>query len=398
MNTPRRRKLLFLVVEDSFFYSHFLARARAARDAGLEVVVVTNIREHGARIRAEGFRLLPLNMARGSLHWREELASLARIRAIYQRERPDIVHQIAMKPVLYGGFLAHTLPRMHVVNALVGMGWVFTSRHLKARLLRPLVRAVLKISLQVRDGMAVFENPDDLRSMVASGAVSADRAALIRGAGVDVHHFHPAERAPAGTPVVTLVARMLYDKGVGEFVEAARLLRAHGVQARFRLVGGLDDVNPSCVAERTLAQWSREGVIEWLGHQQDIRRIWHETDIACLPSYREGLPKSTLEAMACGLPVVTTNVPGCRETVREGENGFMVPPKDAGALAMALRRLIADADLRQRLGRLSRERAVQEFSDEVVIAATLKVYGEHVKVPAVQPAAHDESEFVRPRP
>jgi glycosyltransferase involved in cell wall biosynthesis len=368
------RKLLFLVVEDSFFYSHFLARARAARDAGLEVVVVTNIRQHGARIRAEGFRVLPLNMARGSLHWLEELTSLLRIRAIYQREKPDIVHQIAMKPVLYGGFLCHTLPTMHVVNALVGMGWVFTSTRLKARLLRPAVRAWLKFSLQVRDGVAVFENPDDLRSMVANGAVSADRAVLIRGAGVDVRQFVPAPRAPGGTPVVTLVARMLYDKGIGEFVEAARLLRDQGVPARLRLVGGLDPVNPSCIPQAQLEGWTREGLVEWLGHQDDVVRIWQDSDIACLPSYREGLPKSTLEAMACGLPVVTTDVPGCRETVHDGENGLLVPPRDATALAAALRRLIEDAPLRRRLGARGRERAVQEFSDDVVIAATLKVY------------------------
>jgi glycosyltransferase involved in cell wall biosynthesis len=376
------RKLLFLVVEDAFFYSHFLARARAARDAGLEVVVVTNIRQHGARIRAEGFRVLPLNMARGTLHLLEELAALARIRAIYKRERPDIVHQVAMKPVLYGGFLAHTLPPMHVVNALVGMGWVFTSTQLKARLLRPLVRAVLKISLQVRDGVAVFENPDDLRHHIEAGAVKPGGAVLIRGAGVDVRHFRPAPRPAGSTPVVTLVARMLYDKGIGEFVEAARLLRARGVEARFRLVGGLDDVNPSCIPQAVLEQWCRQGVIEWLGHRQDILHVWQETDIACLPSYREGLPKSSLEAMACGLPVVTTDVPGCRETVHEGENGLLVPPRDATALAAALQRLIEDPALRQRLGRRGRERAVQEFSDDVVTAATLKVYNV---------AAHDEA-------
>ncbi|GAB3649036.1 glycosyltransferase family 4 protein [Ramlibacter alkalitolerans] len=382
MNRPPR-KLLFLVVEDAFFYSHFLPRARAARDAGLEVVVVTNIRQHGARIRAEGFRVLPLNMARGSLHWLEELASLARIRAIYKREKPDIVHQIAMKPVLYGGFLAHTLPPMHVVNALVGMGWVFTSNQLKARLLRPLVKAVLRFTLQVGDGMAVFENPDDLRHFVATGAVDPERAVLIRGAGVDVRHFRPVPPKPR-TPVVSLVARMLYDKGVAEFVEAARLLRARGVPAHFRLVGGLDAVNPSCVPEAVLREWMREGLIEWLGHQQDILRVWQDTDIACLPSYREGLPKSSLEALACGLPLVTTDVPGCRETVTHEENGLLVPPKDAVALANALERLVRDAALRRRFGQRGRERAVREFSDDVVIAATLKVY--HVPAPSASPA------------
>jgi glycosyltransferase involved in cell wall biosynthesis len=368
------RKLLYFVCEDAFFYSHFLARARAARDAGLEVVVVTTVREHGERIRAEGFRVIPLDMTRGSLYFLQELATLLRIRAIYRREKPDIVHQVAMKPVLYGGFLCHTLPRMHVVNALVGMGWVFTSTQWKARLLRPAVKAWLKFTLQVGDGVAVFENPDDLRYHVEGGRVKPGHAVLIRGAGVDVHHFHPAPRPDDGMPVVTLVARMLYDKGIAEFVEAARQLRAQGVQARFRLVGGLDHVNPSCIAEAVLAQWNREGVVEWLGYRQDVARVWQDSDIACLPSYREGLPKSSLEAMACGLPLVTTDVPGCRESVTEGDNGLLVPPRDAGALAAALRRLIEDAPLRRRFGQRGRERAVQEFSDEAVIAETLKVY------------------------
>jgi len=389
MNMPAPRKLLFLVVEDAFFYSHFLARARAARDAGLEVVVVTNLRAHADRIRSEGFRVLPLGMTRGSLHCLQEIASLLRIRAIYKRERPDIVHQIAMKPVLYGGFLCHTLPAMQVVNALVGMGWVFTSSDLKARLLRPAVKAWLKISLQVRDGVAVFENPDDLRSMVAAGAVCAERAVLIRGAGVDVREFVPAPRAAGGAPVVTLVARMLYDKGIGEFVQAARLLRGQGVQARLRLVGGLDRVNPSCVARAVLEQWTREGVVEWLGHREDMAGVWHESDIACLPSYREGLPKSLLEAMACGLPVVTTDVPGCRETVRDGDNGLLVPARDAAALAAALRRLIEEPALRARMGLRGRERAVREFSDEVVVAQTLQVYNVPAERQGAQAASQD---------
>jgi glycosyltransferase involved in cell wall biosynthesis len=369
------RKLLFLVPEDRFFYSHFLARARAARDAGLEVVVATGVGQHGPSIEAEGFRLVPFDMGRGRLRWPRELATLARLRGIYRRERPDIVHQVALKAVLYGSFIARTLRRMQVVNAPVGMGYVFTSNQAQARLLRPIVKLALRLMLHVPGGVVVFENPDDLHSHVAAGAVDPGDAVLIRGAGVDVHHFRPAATRAPGPPVVTLVARMLYDKGVAEFAEAARLLKSQGVAARFRLAGGLDPGNPTCIPESVLQDWVGDGAVEWLGHQDDIRRVWQESDIACLPSYREGLPKSSLEAMACGLPVVTTDVPGCRETVRDEDNGLLVPARDAAALAAALRRLLEDAPLRRRLGERGRERAVQEFSDDVVIAATLQLYG-----------------------
>jgi glycosyltransferase involved in cell wall biosynthesis len=367
------RKLLFLVAEDWFFCSHFLHRARAARDAGFQVVVVTNVGKHGALIEGEGFRLVPLGLRRGGLNPLGELATLLRIRAIYRRERPDIVHQVALKPVLYGSLVVRTLRVIRVVNAPVGMGYVFTSQDAKARLLRPLVQALLKFTLQVPSGVVVFENPDDLRAHAVAGAVARDRAVLIRGAGVDVQHFQPVRR-DAGEVVITLVARMLYDKGVAEFAQAARLLRAKGVAARFRLVGGLDTANPSCIPQAVLDSWCRDGDVEWLGHQTDVRAVWQSTDIACLPSYREGLPKSSLEALACGLPLVTTDVPGCRETVVDGDNGILVPARDAVALAAALEKLATDDALRRRMGERGRERAVQEFSDEIVIAATLRLY------------------------
>jgi len=298
---------------------------------------------------------------------------LRQVLAIYRREKPDTLHHVALKPIIYGTFVARVLDLRRVINAPVGMGYVFTSRDLKARLLRPLLRTMLRALLHPPEAVVVFENPDDLRSSIEAGAVRARGAALIRGAGVDTNLYRPCQ-AHRTVPVVTLAARMLRDKGVEEFVAAARSLATAGLSVRFRLAGGTVPGNPSSISEDRLVAWQREGVIEWLGHCDTMPDVWASTDIACLPSYREGLPKALLEALACGLPVVATDVPGCRETVEHERNGFLVPARDSGALAAALRRLIESAELRARFGMRSREKALQEFADDVVVTATLRLY------------------------
>jgi glycosyltransferase involved in cell wall biosynthesis len=366
-------KLLFFVAEDWFFHSHFLARATAARDAGFEVVVLAREGAHAAAIRAQGLGFVPLAFRRGGLNPLAELGVIREVLKVYRRERPDTVHHVALKPIIYGTLVARLLGLRRVINAPVGMGYVFTSGDLKARLLRPFVRAMLKAFLHPAGAVVVFENPDDLRSNIEAGAVRADGATLIRGAGVDTRLYRPQPSARE-VPVVTLAARMLRDKGVEEFVAAARSLAASGVRARFRLAGASDPANPTSISETRLRSWHEEGVVEWMGHCDDMAGVWASTDIACLPSYREGLPKSLLEALACGLPVVATDVPGCRETVEPGRNGLLVPARDSQALADALRRLIEDAGLRNRFGARSRDKALQEFADDVVVAATLRLY------------------------
>ena len=368
-------KVMYVISEDWFFCSHFLERALAARDAGYDVVVMTRERAHGQKIRAAGIRLLPVNFDRRSINPVKELASLLRIYLAYRRERPDVLHHVAAKAIFYGSLAA--LPFRHklaIVNAPVGMGYVFSSGERLARLLRPFFCLGYRLLLNPRRSRVIFENPDDAADFVKDGIARATDVVVIRGAGVDVRKFRPVN-APAGPPVVALVARMLRDKGVYEFVEAAHRLHEAGVAARFVLVGYPDPENPASIPLEQLRSWHGQKGVEWWGWREDMVSTWHQVHVACLPSfYREGLPKALLEAAACGLPIVTTDAIGCREAVRDGENGLLVPVRDTPALANALRILIADADLRARMGKQSRARAEREFASERVTSETLAVY------------------------
>jgi glycosyltransferase involved in cell wall biosynthesis len=372
---PKKPKLAYVISEDWFFCSHFLERALAARDAGYDVVVMTRERVHGRKIRAAGIRLLPVNFDRRSINPVKELASLLRIYLAYRRERPDVLHHVAAKAIFYGSLAA--LPFRHklaIVNAPVGMGYVFSSREWLARLLRPLFSLGYRLLLNPRRSRVIFENPDDAADFVKNRVARATDIAVIRGAGVDIGKFRPVN-SPAGPPVVALVARMLRDKGVYEFVGAAHRLHDAGVAAGFVLIGNPDPENPASIPLEQLRSWHGQKGVEWWGWQEDMISTWHQVHIACLPSsYREGLPKALLEAAACGLPIVTTDAVGCREVVRNGDNGLLVPIRDVPALAEALRILISDADLRARMGKQSRARAEREFSSEQVITETLEVY------------------------
>lgn len=376
---PVTPKLLISVTEDWFFCSHFIERAKAARAAGYDVAVLTRIADHGAVIQAAGLRVIELDHDRRGVNPLAELARLWRLVKIYRRERPDLVHHVALKPILYGTVAALLARVPAIVNAPVGMGYVFSSGDRLARTLRLGVSGALRVLLNPRRSRVIFENADDLRDLCAQGFVDRQDAVLIRGAGIDLEEFHP-QPEPAGDPVVVLVARMLRDKGVAEFVEAARLLRASGIAARFRLVGAQDWGNRAAIPEAVLRAWVDEGAVEWLGQRQDIADQLAASHVVCLPSYREGLPKALLEAAAAGRPIVTCDVPGCREIVQDGHNGLLVPPRDSVALAAALKTLIDSPDLRKRMGAQGRERAEREFSNEQVIGETLEVYRQLLRV------------------
>lgn len=376
---PSKPKLVYLITEDWFFCSHFLDRAVAARDAGYDVVVMAREHAHGATIRAAGLRLLPVNFNRCSINPLTEMALLLRIWWAYRRERPDVVHHVAAKPILYGTLAALASPRRPaIVNAPVGMGYVFSSRQRLARRLRPFLRLAYCLLVNPRGSRVIFENPDDARDFVDNGFARRADAVVIRGAGVDLQKFRPAdpppERPPA-PPVVALVARMLREKGVYEFVEAAHRLHDAGSDARFVLIGAPDPENPASVPEEHLRSWHGRRGVEWWGWRDDMAAAWRQVDVACLPSsYREGLPKALLEAAACGLPIVTTDAIGCREAVQNRSNGFLVPAGDVPALATALDVLIADAGLRAQMGKAGRARAEREFSSAQVNGDTLAVY------------------------
>ena len=370
-----RPRLLYLVTEDWYFCSHRLPLAVAARERGFEVLVATRVGDHGEHIRAAGLELIPLGWSRTGRKPLRELWSLTEVARLYRRVRPTLVHHVAVKPVVYGSMAARLAGIPAVVNALTGLGYVFSSNDSRARALRPLISAAFHFLLDGSNTRLIVQNRHDAGLFEKS--VSTCRIRVIRGSGVDLDRF-PASPEPAGPPIVVLPARLLKDKGVREFVAAARRLKERGVSARFALVGEPDEENPATITEPELHAWLAEGAVEYWGWQDDMADVFSRCHVVCLPSYREGLPKALLEAAACGRPIVTSDVPGCSEIVTDGENGLLVPSRDAIALAEALGRLIADGNLRRRLGEAARQRVEREFSIDRVVAETLAVYEELV--------------------
>jgi glycosyltransferase involved in cell wall biosynthesis len=371
----RSPKLIFFVTVDWFFCSHFMDRAKAAQQAGYEVIVLTQFDRHRSVIEDAGFRIVPLVIDRRSLNPLSALSTLRQLIRVFRHESPDLLHQVAIKPILLGGVAARITGVRRVVNAVVGGGYVFTSTSLLMRSIRPLIRFAFRLILNPPGSRVIFENKDDLSAFVKAHHVRPEAAVLIRGAGVNVDLFQH-KRQYTTAPLVVVPARLLWDKGLGEFVAAARLLRNQGIRARFALVGGDDPDNRASISSAILNNWREEGIVELWGFRSDMPEVLAEADIVCLPSYREGLPKALLEAMAAGLPCVATDVPGCREAVRDGENGFLVPPRDHEALARALNRLIQDSNLRTEMGKQGKAMASAEFASLIICQQTVQVYEE----------------------
>jgi glycosyltransferase involved in cell wall biosynthesis len=368
-------KLIYFVAVDWFFCSHFLERAKFAMNAGYEVVLITAAGRHRSDIERIGIRVIPLDIDRKSLNPFSALRTIWQLVAIFRIERPDILHQVAIKPILLGSLAARVAGVINVVNAVVGGGYAFTSKSRSMRILRPLLKFAMKSLLNPPNSTVIFENKDDLSSFVEARFVRSNAAALIRGAGVSAE-LYSVQKGISVTPLVIVPARLLWDKGLAEFVEAARILRNQYVKARFAIVGGEDPDNRACIPKDVLEQWRSEAVVELWGFHSDMPNVLAQADIVCLPSYREGLPKALLEGMAAGLPCVTTDVTGCSEAVIDGKNGLLVPPRDPQALADALRKLIISPDLRFQMGNCGREMAIKEFSSSIICQQTLKVYKE----------------------
>jgi glycosyltransferase involved in cell wall biosynthesis len=282
-----------------------------------------------------------------------------------------VVHHVAIKPVLYGSFAAKLARVPAVINAVPGLGYTFLRGGWKGRLTQWLVQGAYRFAFSGRRTFVIFQNPDDRQLWQARGVGAADRTLLIRGSGVDLREFSATDD-DADPPLFLLASRLLWDKGVREFVDAARTLA--GLHARFALAGAPDAQSPNAVPVAQVEAWVAEGVVEWWGHQTDMPRVLASASVVVLPSYREGVPKVLIEAAASGRAIIATDVPGCREVVLDGENGLLVPAKDAAALAAAMRRLAADRALRAKMGRRGRAIAEASFSIEQVVAQTLALY------------------------
>lgn len=368
MTSPR---LLFLVTDDRYFISHRLPMARAAKAAGYEVHVATHISRFEDAIKAEGFVLHELSWEKAG----QTPFTLARdvliIRRLYRSVRPDIINHVALKPVILGMLAAFGLG-MAKVNIITGLGSGFIGRDWKGRILKSVLVAALRTLLNSKRTVSVVQNSDDRETLISIG-INPETVNLILGSGIDIDNTEPLAE-PSGPITVGITSRMLDDKGIRPLVTAQSMLQARGLDIRLLLAGEPDPTNRSTLSEAEMKAFAAMPGIEWLGHIDDVKTVWERAHIAALPSRREGLPKSLLEAAAFGRPIIATNVPGCREVARHGENALLVPVDDAAALAHAIETLANDRELRARFGANGRRAVENCFSSAAIGSQIVEIY------------------------
>ena len=369
----KQPRVLFVFTEDWAFLSLFLDRAVAAKDAGYEVGVVVHSTKYQQTIKDHGLQVFTHNISRSGTNPFREISSILQMVRIFRSFKPTIIHLAALKPILIGSLASLFFPKSKIVNAPVGMGYIFSSSDRKARLLRPILRLVLRFVLGRKRTRTIIENSDDLQTLLDGKFVKKDQIILIRGTGVKLEDFVPTPE-PAGPKVVLLITRMLRDKGVVEFVESARIIKRSHPDVNFWLVGDTDSGNPTSLTGDQIRTWESEGLVSWFGYREDVPQLLQQCHIVCLPSYREGFGKVLIEAGAAQRAVVTTNVPGCRESIENGRNGLLVEPRDPVALATALISLLDDDDMRRAMAAEGRHRVETQFSSEIINAQTLAVY------------------------
>lgn len=381
------KRLLLLLNDAPFFVTHRLSIALAARAVGFEVHVGVPFEPRAVElIKGAGIVVHDIPLRRGARAVAGELRLLQAYWRLIGELKPDIVHAVTMKPVLYGGLVARLRKVPAVVHAVTGLGYLFLIGGPLAWVQRTLVLALYRAALGHPNARAIFQNPDDLDLFLRHRVVDRGITVMIRGCGVDTREF-PYTPEPPGPPLVLFPARIIGDKGVREFVAAAGALKAQGAEARFRLLGRTDPDNPTNVTEAEVRAWEEEGIVEWRGFSTEMPIELALSHIVVMPSYREGLPRVLIEAASVGRAIVTTDVPGCREVVRDGDNGLLVPVRDAAALAAAIKRLLEDKKLRADMGARGRARVMAEFSVEGFVANSLAVYGDVLQDDQPAPAA-----------
>lgn len=368
-----RRKTMIVCAEDWSFVSHRIGLGRAALVRGDDVVVACNAGDAADALRQEGFRVVDVPIARGGLSPLKSVKTVKALACLMRREQPDVIVNVAIQCVILSAFAGLLVGAKRSVNMITGLGFLFVSNGAKARIVRHIVSLILRVYAHCPSINVIVQNRDDHALMTGLG-FKQSRLALIRGSGVDISAFAPTTKAsedPHASKTAIFVARMLWSKGLAELIDAARILKSGTHTYRFVLVGDVDPANPDSASQSDLAAWQKEGLVEWLGKRNDIAQLLRSADLAVLPSWREGLPKSLLEAAASGLAMVATDVPGCREIVRHQENGLLVPLRDADALANAIEQLMEDDATRLAYGKAARDLVERELCDRVIIASTL---------------------------
>jgi glycosyltransferase involved in cell wall biosynthesis len=383
-------KLILFANTDWYLYNFRLSLARHLDEEGWEVVLASPPGQYTKHFSQFRFRWVPIQFRRRSTRIDQEIITLLRIIWFYLKEKPDLVQHFTIKPVFYGSLAARLTGVPAVVNSVTGLGYFFLSKEAQVQRLRRFMLGLYRFALRHRRSRVIFENAFDMKVYTDLGLVDDEHARMVQGVGVDLDRFspHPEKR---GMPTVIMPARMLWDKGVREFVEAARLLKQEGLKARFALVGAPDPGNPTTIPEDQLYRWVQEGSVEWWGHRLDMPEIYRDSHLVALPSYSEGLATVLLEAAASGRPIVATDIPGCSEVVRDQITGFLVGVGDHEALARSIEVLVKDRKLRKKMGTQGREWVENRFSQQAVNQATIDIYNELLPTKRLQSRTSHEA-------
>ena len=369
----KKNKLFFIVSEDKSFWSHRLSLALSAIDAGYDVTLVSNFNKLESKIKNRGVNVININFVRSSKHPFTDLKNIFKLIFILRKEKPDIIHNVALKTILIASIAGLFSKKMVIINAFTGLGYVFSSDQLHAKLIRYFIKPIFKLLFRRSNYWTIFQNPDDMNLFERLGLINLNQSTLIRGSGVETNKFIQSDDLNK-IPVVMLASRMLWDKGVGEFVKVAKRAYKNKINAEFMLVGGIDNDNPMSIPLSTLKQWVSNGDVQWEGHSDNMPDMLASASIVCLPSYREGLPKVLLEAAAIGRPLIASDGPGCREIVRDKYNGLLVKMRDADSLYEAVLMLVNNRKMRETMGRNSRTLVETELSTTIINTQTIELY------------------------
>lgn len=370
----KKSRILIVVNVDWFFLSHRLPVALAARERGYEVFVAAADTGKRAEIESYGLTFINAPYLEKSHSFLSELYMILKLGRLYKDIKPDLVHHVTIRPVLYGSIASRLYRVKAVVNALSGLGYLFINQGFKSRILREVVTKLLKIGFSHSNQLLILQNKDDREKFIKRGLIQPEKIRIVRGSGVDTDLFKPQpEKGSAGVDVA-FIGRLLWDKGIAEFVEAANLLKKQGVHASFHIYGAQYENNPMSVPDDVIDDWKSNHLFTVHGQKDRIEDHLEDIDIVCLPSYREGLPKALLEAASAGLPIVTTDTPGCREVVDDGVNGYLVPSRNASLVAESLKKLIENPELRSEFGKAGRKKVLKEFTVDKVVEETMNIY------------------------
>lgn len=371
----KNKRVLFVITEDWALISHRLHLVDSAIKAGFEVGLLTRINDHYNILKARNINIFEWKLKRRSLNPFPEILAITSLYKTLWLFRPDIIHAVALKPVIYTGLARIFFLKTGFIAALGGLGYLFNSKSFQANILRPITKIFLKLALLRQKTRIILQNKDNIKTIINMNLIDMKNIRLIKGAGVEIEKFIPTP-IPKGIPIIILPGRLLSDKGVFEFVKVAEKIKYNDINARFVLVGNIDLQNPASISQEYIDKWVADGIIEHWKRCDDMNKIYNKTSIVCLPSYNEGLPKVLIEAGSCSRPIVTFDVPGCREVVRNNVNGFLVEFGNEKALEKALLNLIENKQLCKNMGEKGRKIVEAEFSDIIINSQTFNVWNE----------------------